>query len=80
MSGDMLMQYLNERLLKRKQIPIHVSNMLKKPTTRGKIEPLGFQKIEHKNRHVRVTWLIHFVMSFGTGKCMSQHVLLHLKE
>jgi len=80
MSKYVFAWYLKECLLKGKQILVHVSNLLKKPTIEVKIEPLGFQKVEHKNRHIRVTWLIHFVMSFGTKKCQSQHVLLHLEE
>jgi len=80
MSKYVFAWYLKERLLKGKQIPIHVNNPLKKPTIGVKIEPLSFQKVEHKNRHIKVTWFIHFVMSSGTRKCQSQHVLLHLEE
>jgi hypothetical protein len=45
MSGDMLAWYLKERLLKTKQIPTHVSDSPKKPTTGDKIEPLTSQKV-----------------------------------
>jgi hypothetical protein len=80
MNKDVFMWYLKEHLLKGKQILVHVSNSLKKPTIGVKIEPLGFQKVEHKNRHIKVTWLIHFVMPSGSRKCQSQHVLLHLEK
>ncbi len=34
----------------------------------------------HKNGHLKVTWLKHFIMPFGMGECQFQHVLLHLEE
>jgi hypothetical protein len=63
-----------------KQILAHVGDLLKKPTTRDKIQPLVFQKVGPKNEQLGVTWLKHLVVPFGLGKCRSQHVLLHLKE
>jgi hypothetical protein len=80
MSKDVFVWYLKERLLKGKQIPTHVSNSLKKHTILVKIEPLGFQKVEHKNRHIRVTWFIHFIMPSKMRKCQYQHMLLHLEK
>jgi hypothetical protein len=71
-------QYLKERLLEGKQTPICVNDPPKKLATRGKIEPLGSQKVGHESRHLRVTWLGHLIVPFGTRKCRSQHVLLHL--
>jgi hypothetical protein len=59
---------------------IRVNDPPKKPTTRGKIEPLSSQKVGHENRHLKVTWLKHFIMPSGMGKCQFQHVLLHLEE
>jgi len=76
----MFARYLKECLLKGKQTLAHVSDPLKKLTIGGKIEPLGFQRVEFKNGHIRVTWLKHFIMSSRTEKCQTQHVLLHLKE
>jgi hypothetical protein len=52
----------------------------KKPVTGDKIKPLSFQKVGLKNRQLRVTWLVYFIMPFRMGKCHSQHVLLHPKE
>jgi hypothetical protein len=52
----------------------------KKIIIRGKIKPLGFQRVGHENGHHGVTWLGHLVMPSGMGKCQFQHVLLHLKE
>jgi hypothetical protein len=63
-----------------KQILAHVGDLLKKPTTKDKIQPLVFQKVGPKNEQLGVTWLKHLVVPFGLGKCRSQHVLLHLKE
>jgi hypothetical protein len=42
MSINVLTWYLKEHLLKTRQTPAHVGNLPKKPTTRGKIEPLNF--------------------------------------
>jgi hypothetical protein len=63
-----------------KQTLAHVGDLLKKPTTKDKIQPLVFQKMGPKSEQLGVTWLRHLVVPFGLGKCRSQHVLLHLKE
>jgi hypothetical protein len=52
-----------------KQILVHVVDLLKKPPTRDKIEPLGFQKVGPKNGQLGVTWLRYLVVPFGMGKC-----------
>jgi hypothetical protein len=52
-----------------KQIFARVVDLLKKPPTRDKIEPLGFQKVGLKNGQLGVTWLKYLVMPFGIGKC-----------
>jgi hypothetical protein len=52
----------------------------KKPATRDKIEPLGFQKVGPKSEQLGVTGLGHLVVLSRMGKCQFQHVLLHLKE
>jgi hypothetical protein len=49
MNKDVLTPYLKERLLKDKQIPIHVNDQPKKPATRVKIEPVGSQKVGHES-------------------------------
>jgi hypothetical protein len=56
-------------LLKMKQILVNVVALLKKPPTRDKIEPLGFQKVGPKNGQLGVTWLRYLVVPFGMGKC-----------
>jgi hypothetical protein len=80
MNGDIHVQYSKERLLKGKQILTHVSDPPKKPATKGKTKPLGFQFVGHESGHLGVTWLEHLIVSFGTRKCWFQHVLLHLEE
>jgi hypothetical protein len=72
MSINVLARYPKERLLEAKQTPIHVGDLPKKLATRDKIEPLGSQRM--------VTWLRHFILPLGTGKCQFQHVLLYLEE
>jgi hypothetical protein len=74
MSGNMFAQYLKERLLEGKQIPARANDPPKKPTTRDKIEPLGSQRVEHENRHPRITWLKHFVMSISTCAITSRRI------
>ncbi len=69
MSEDMFTQYPKEHLLKGKQIFAYVSNPPKKPTTKGKIKPLGSQKVGHDNEHPRVIWLRHLVVPSRMGKC-----------
>ncbi len=65
----MLTQYSKEQLLEGKQILARVSDLPKKLTTGGKTKPLSFQKVGHESEHPKVTWLKHFIMSFGMGKC-----------
>jgi hypothetical protein len=72
--------YPKECLIEGKKIPICISDPPNKPTTRVKIEPLGFQKVGHESKHLGVTWFGHFLMPFGMGICEFQHVLLHLEE
>jgi hypothetical protein len=69
MSENVLAQYLKECVLKVKQTLVHVGDLLKKPTTRDKIQSLGFQMVEPKSKQLRVTWLRHLVVPFGMGKC-----------
>ncbi len=80
MSGDVFAQYSKEHLLKVKQTRICVSNLPRKPSTKDNIKPLGFQKVGLENGQPKATWLRHFIMSFGMGKCWFQHVQLHLEE
>jgi hypothetical protein len=80
MSKDVLVQYPRECLLEGKQTPIRVNDPPKKPTIKGKIEPLGFRRVGHDSEHLGVTWFEHLVMPFGMRKCRFQHVLLHLEE
>jgi hypothetical protein len=70
MNRDVLAQYLKECLLEEKQTPVRVSDPLKKPTTGGKIEPLGSQRVGHESEHLGVTWLGHLVVPSGMGKCL----------
>jgi hypothetical protein len=67
-------------LLETKQILTCVDDLPNKHAIRDKIKPLGSQKVGLENGQPRVTWLKHFVVPFGMGKCQSQHVLLHLEE
>jgi hypothetical protein len=69
MNEEVLVQYLKECLLVGKQTPIRVSNPPKKFTTKGKIQPLGFQRVGHQSEHLGVTWFGHMGMPFKTGKC-----------
>jgi hypothetical protein len=62
MSGDVLARYLKERVLKEKQILACVSNPPKKPAIRGKIKPLGSQKVGHESGHPKVTWLKYLIV------------------
>jgi hypothetical protein len=48
--------------------------------TRDKIKPLSSQKVGFENGQPKVTWPMYFIMLFGTGRCHSQHVILHPKE
>jgi hypothetical protein len=79
MNGNVLARYLKECVLKVKQTLVHVGDLLKKPTTKNKIRPLGFQMVGPKSEQLGVTWFGHLVMPSGMGKCRFQHVLLHLK-
>jgi hypothetical protein len=79
MNRNVLTRYLKECVLKVKQTLVHVGNSLKKPTTKDKIQPLGFQMVGSKNEQLGVTWCGHLVVPSGMGKCRFQHVLLHLK-
>jgi hypothetical protein len=47
----------------------HVSNPPKMLATKDKIEPLGSQKVRPKNKQLRVTRLMYFVVPYGMGKC-----------
>jgi hypothetical protein len=77
---NMFAQYSEECLLKAKQTPIRIRDLLKKPTTKDKTTSLSFQKVGPNNEQLGLTWFKHFIVPFGTGKCESQHVLLHLEE
>ncbi len=78
MSENMLAQYSKKHLLKTKQTLVHVSDPPKKLATRDKTKPLGFQRVGPESEQPRVIWLEHLLVLFRTGKCWSQHVLLHL--
>jgi hypothetical protein len=80
MSGNVFAQYLKEHLLKMKQTPARVGNLPKKPTTRDKIKPLSFQRVQHESGQLGVTWFEHFIMPSRMGKCYFQHMLLHLEK
>ncbi len=54
------------RFIRRKTNLTHVGDLPKKPTTRGKIKPLNFQRVGPENGQPRVKRLWHFVMLFGT--------------
>jgi hypothetical protein len=69
MNENVLAQYPKEHLLEGTQIPVHVSILLKKLATRGKIEPLSFQKVGHESEHPKVTWLGHLIVPSGMRKC-----------
>ncbi len=75
MNGNMFTWYLKERLLKAKQIIVHVGDSPKKPTTRDKTEPLGSQKEEHESEQHKVTGLGYFVMPLGTKNLVSTCVI-----
>jgi len=62
MSEGVLTQYLKERLLKGEQILAHVNDLPKKLPTRGKIEPLGFQRVGHESEYLGVTSLGHLLV------------------
>jgi hypothetical protein len=80
MSINVLARYPKERLLEAKQTPICVGDLPKKLAIRDKIEPLSFQRVGLDSGQRRVTWLGHFILPLGIGKCQFQHVLLHLEE
>jgi hypothetical protein len=63
-----------------KQTLAHVGNLPKKRVTRDKTKPLGSQKVGPESKQLGVIRFVHLVVSFGMGKCQSQHVLLHLEE
>jgi hypothetical protein len=79
MSEYMLAQYSKEHLLETKQTLVRVNNPPKKLATRDKTKPLGFQRVGPESEQPRVLWLKHVLVLFRTGKCWSQHVLLHLE-
>jgi hypothetical protein len=68
-----------EHLLKAKQTFVHVGDPPKKLTTMDKIKSLSSQRVGLESEQPTVTWFEHLVMPFGTRKCQSQHVLLHLE-
>jgi hypothetical protein len=71
MNGDVLVQYPNKCLMKRKQTPTHVSHPPKKLPIGGKTKPLSSQRVGHENGHPRVTWLRHLVVPTRTKKYWS---------
>ncbi len=54
MSRNVFAQYSKEQLLNEKQTLARVSNLPKKPITKGKTEPLSSQKVGHENEHLKV--------------------------
>jgi hypothetical protein len=68
MSRDVFTWYLKEHLLKVRQIFARVSNLPKKPTTRGKIEPLDFQRVGPKSGQLGVTGFECLVVPSRTKK------------
>jgi hypothetical protein len=79
MSRDMLTRYSKEHLLETKQTLVHVNNPPKKLVTRDKTKPLSFQRGGPESEQPKVIWLGHLLILCRTGKCRSQHVLLHLE-
>lgn len=69
MSRDMFTWYLKEHVLEMRQTPTRVHNPPKKPSTRGKTKPLGFQNVGLESKQPRVTRLEYLVVPFGTKKC-----------
>jgi hypothetical protein len=69
MNKDVFTRCLKECVLKVKQTLAHVGDLFKKPTTRDKTQPLGFQRVGPKSEQLGVTWLRHLVVPFGMGKC-----------
>jgi hypothetical protein len=69
MIEDVFTRYPKECLLEGKQTPTRVNDPPKKLATRGKIEPLGSQRVGYESGHFKVTWLRHLVVPFGTRKC-----------
>jgi hypothetical protein len=63
-----------------RQILPHVDNLPKKPITSDKTKPLGSQRVGPESGQLGVIGFAHLIVPFGTGKCQSQHALLHLKE
>jgi hypothetical protein len=49
-----------------KQTPIHVNDPPKKPTTRDKTKPLGFQRVGPDKKQHGVIRFRYFVVPFGT--------------
>jgi hypothetical protein len=69
MNEDMFTQYPKDHLLEGKQFFACVNNLPKKPITRGKTKPLGFQKVGHESENPKAIWFGHLVMSSRTRKC-----------
>jgi hypothetical protein len=80
MNEDVFVRYPKEHILEGKQTPTRVNDLPNKLAIGGKIEPIGSQKVGHESGHLKVTWVKHLVVPFGTKKCLFQHVLLHRKE
>jgi hypothetical protein len=80
MDRDVFAQYSKKRLLKVKKTFIWVSNSPRKLSTGDKTKLLSSQRVGLDNGQPRVTWLGHFIVSFGMGTCWFQHVQLHLEE
>ncbi len=59
---------------------VRVGDPPKKPTIRDKTQPLSIQMVGHENEQVRVTRFEYLIVSYGTRKCYSQYVLLHLEK
>jgi hypothetical protein len=69
MSEDVLIRYLQDYLLKMRQIPIYVGDPLEMHATRDKIETLGSQKVGPKNKQLGVIRFVYFIVPYGMGKC-----------
>jgi hypothetical protein len=61
-----------------RQTHVHVGDMSKKSAIGDETKPLSFQKVGPDNRQHEVIGFGYFIVPFGTKKCHSQYVLLHL--
>ncbi len=62
-----------------RQTLAHVGNLPKKLVTRDKTKLLGSQRVGLESGQFKVIGFVHLIVPFGTRKCQSQHVLLHLE-